>query len=497
MKKISLLKQLYLMLLLILFTSVVFQSAYGQAQFTLKNAVELAMENSPDIQRTKLDLERNRELLNAQKAANKSHFSLNLNPFAYQKDLSFNRQLNAWVSSETKESNGIFRISQPLKWTGGTVSLIDRFSWQDSYSDYSNIRNKLYSNNLYLSLSQPIFTYNTIALETREIELDLERTQLTYAIQELQIERQVAQLFYRVYENKLNVDIAQEELDNQEKSYEIIKNKVEAGLLAQEEYLQAELNLLSSQSTLQNAKVTLENSYDDLKKILGIPLTDVITVDADTTFKAISVNLTKAIENGLQSRRELRQQQISIENAQFALIRTEALNEFKGEVNLTYGLTGTNEFVKDVYDRPTKNQQIELSVEIPLWDWGEKKSRIKAQEASIQREKLSYDEDIKDIQIEIRKTYRQLMNLELQIQIARQNVKNAQLTYEINLERYEYGDLTSMDLSLYQTQLSQKKTQLVSSLVDYKLALLDLKIQSLWDFEINKPVLQEDIFKFN
>lgn len=496
MIRINFLKRPYVMLILILLISGVSQSGYGQAQFTLDNAVKLAMENSPDIQRTKLDLQRNQELLNAQKAATKSHFSLNLNPFSYQNDLSFNRQLNAWVSSETKESNGTFRISQPLKWTGGTVSIIDRFSWQDSYSDYSNVRNKLYSNNMYLSISQPLFTYNTIRLETREIELDLERTQLTYAIQELQIERQVAQLFYTVYQNKLNVSIAQEELDNQRKSYEIIKNKVEAGLLAQEEYLQAELNLMNSQSSLQNAKVTLESSYDNLKKILGIPLEEMITVDADTTFKAVNVNLTKAIENGLQSRRELRQQQISIENAQFSLIRTEALNEFKGEVNLTYGLTGTNELIKDVYDKATKNQQIELSVEIPLWDWGEKKSRIKAQEAAIQREKLTYDEDITDITIEIRKTYRELMNLELQIEIARKNVRNAQLTYEINLERYEYGDLTSMDLSLYQQQLSQSKTQLVSSLVNYKLALLDLKVQSLWDFEANKAVLQEDIIKF-
>ena len=69
-------------------------------------------------------------------------------------------------------------------------------------------------------------------------------------------------------------------------------------------------------------------------------------------------------------------------------------------------------------------------------------------------------------------------------------MRNAELTYEINLERYKNGDLSSMDLNLYQEQLSRQKMGLVGALIDYKLALLDLKTQSLWDFEKNEPVFQ-------
>ena len=82
-----------------------------------------------------------------------------------------------------------------------------------------------------------------------------------------------------------------------------------------------------------------------------------------------------------------------------------------------------------------------------------------------------------------------MQNQTIQIEIARQNVRNAELTYDINLERYKNGDLTSMDLNLYQTQLSEQKLGLVEALINYKLALLDLKIKSLWDFEKNRAVL--------
>ena len=99
------------------------------------------------------------------------------------------------------------------------------------------------------------------------------------------------------------------------------------------------------------------------------------------------------------------------------------------------------------------------------------------------------------ITLDIRKVYRNLQNLVNQIEIAAQNEKNAQLTYEINLERYANGDLTSMDLNLYQTQLSTKKMSYAQTLIDYKIELLNLKIQSLYDFEKNQAIVPEDIIQ--
>ena len=40
-----------------------------------------------------------------------------------------------------------------------------------------------------------------------------------------------------------------------------------------------------------------------------------------------------------------------------------------------------------------------------------------------------------------------------------------------------------MDLNIYQNQLSEKKLAYTNSLISYKLELLNLKIQTLYDFE--------------
>ena len=72
-----------------------------------------------------------------------------------------------------------------------------------------------------------------------------------------------------------------DELENQQTSFDITKNKVEAGLLAKEELYQAALNLASSKSTLQNQQVTLENSRDNFKGMIGMSIYEDINILAD------------------------------------------------------------------------------------------------------------------------------------------------------------------------------------------------------------------------
>ena len=464
----------------------------SQDLLTLERATEIALSNSPTILHSKMNMERNSESLKAQQAALKTQLSLRITPYNQTNDRTFNDYYSSWYSSWTKSSSASLNVSQPLKWTDGTLTVTNQFNWQNAYSEASTRGSEsTFNNSVYFTFQQPIFTYNRTLLSLRQLVLNLEDAQLSYALQRLSLEKQVATAFYNLYMSKASLDISKDELKNQEQSYEIIKNKVDAGLSAQEELFQAELNLASSKSSVENNQVSLENSYDTFKQLIGIPLDDSIAVEANLNFQQVNVDLQKALDNALASRMELRQRDIDIENAQFALIQTEAMNEFKGNINVSYGLVGTDNSLSNVYDSPAKKQGIGISFDIPVWDWGEKKARVKASKINIESQRLSLEEDRIGIVIAIRQAQRSLTNLVTQIDIASQNIRNAELTYAINLERYKNGDLTSMDLNLYQNQLSQKKMSYTQALISYRLGLLNLKILSLWDFETNEPVLPE------
>jgi outer membrane protein TolC len=466
-------------------------SGYGQVKLlTLDDALRIAEENSPDIQKVRLSYERSQKLLDAQNAALKSRFSLSINPFSYEHTRAFNSFFSTWNTTEIKSSTATFAIDQPILWTDGSISLRNQLSWRDAYSEYQDQRTKTYSNNLYLSYIQPIFTYNRTKLALDEVKLDKENALLNYRIQQLMLERAVTQKFYTTFESKMSLQIAEEDLKTREQSYQIIKNKVDAGLAATEELYQAELNLTGSKSQVHNKQVVLQNALDDLKRLIGVSLFDEIGVAAAITMDSVAVDMQKAIDYGLKNRFELRQRNISIELAKNNLTRSKATNEFKGNIALSYGIIGNDGRFGNVYKTPQENQNVNISFEIPLWDWGERNARIKAAEKSIESSRISFEDEQKAIIIAIRQSYRSLQNQIIQVELAKQDIKIAQLTYDINLERYKNGDLTSMDLNLVQNQLAEKKINLINAMITYKLNLLDLKIESLWDFEKNEPVFE-------
>jgi outer membrane protein len=472
----------------------------GQALLTMDRALEIAENNSPNIKQTELALLRSQERLNAQRARLKSQFSITLDPFEYEKTNRFDQQTSEWYLNESASSGGTFAINQRILPTDGQLMLVNRFSYDYSFTESafaSDPVSTAYTNNLYLQFTQPIFTYNRTKMETKTLELEYESSLLRYLLMRLSLERDVAQQFYAVYSNQMRLEIAREELESNQASYNIIENKVEGGLLALEELYQAEVNLATSSSTVFSAELTLQNSQDQFKVLVGLPLDTSFLIAAEITADTVPVNQELAISHALENRMELREREIEIENADFGLIQARATNEFAGSITASFGVQAYDEVFADMFKTPTNTPAVGISFDIPIFDWGERKSEIKAAQASLESSQLDYEIELTDIEVNIRSVVRSLKNLENQIQIQQKTVENAQLAYDINLERYRNGDLTSLDLGIYQTQLSEAKMAVTNAIIDYKIELLNLKIQTLYDFERQLPIIPEELKSSN
>ena len=191
----------------------------AQSIITLEQALDMASKGSPSLQSSLFNLERTTETLNAQRAALKSQFSLNVNPMEYSNSRKFDTRLSQWFTNKSLTTSGTFRVDQPILYTDGKISLVNQFGWQSNTSIVSGVtnENKSYFNNLNLSLTQPLFTYNRTKLAIKNLELDNENAMLSYAIQRLALEKNVSQYFYNVYLAQMSLSIKQEELANTEK----------------------------------------------------------------------------------------------------------------------------------------------------------------------------------------------------------------------------------------------------------------------------------------
>jgi len=477
---------------LVIFLLGVSSFSFAQIPLTIELALDIAEENNPSLRSSKLSLERSLYNLEAQRASLKPQFSLSLNPFTYSQNRNFDNRFSEWFTSKSLSSNGTFRAELPFLLTDGTLSLTDQFGWQNSESTNQNGTNfnKAFSNDLRLRYDQPIFTYNRQQMAFKRLEFEYENAGINYALQRLTTESRITSQFYNVFMAQEGLLISNAEYENSKSNYEIMKNRVEAGLSAREELNQAEVNLLTAESSVESNKVSLANSKDNLKRTLGMALSEDIVVIADIEdVRPLLVNPDQAIQRGLGSRMELRQREIAIEEGELNMIQVKARDEFSGNVSLSLGIIGDNERFANMYDNPTSSPRIAISLSIPIFDWGARKARVNAQKASQIIAALNYEDETVNIELEIRQTLRGFNNLYNQIQISEKRLINAQSSYDLSVIKYREGDITGMDMNLSQTQLSNAKASLMQARINYKTQLLNLKIGTLYDFENDKAIV--------
>ena len=367
-------------------------SAHAQEVLTLEKALNTAFEHSPSLIQSKLSLEQRQLNLKAQDASLKSQFSLDVTPFRYTRNNQYDNFNSKWYANETKMSSASFGITQPIKWTDGTISLYNDFSWQDASNRTSGGNNTSFNHNLSLRISQPLFTYNRTKMQLKELEYALENAKISYALQQLSIEKNVTSQFYDVYQKQKDLNISRDEYNNQKQNYDIIKNKVEAGLLAKEELYQAEVNLANSESTVYSKEISFENAKDNFKLLLGMSLDEDIAILFDNNIPTVDVNINDAVKYALDQRMEIRQKQITLEQDVFSIIRTKAESEFKGDLSVRVGMDALAGKVKNMYDKPTDNEEVGVTLTIPIFDWGAKKAKVKSSQLAMESDEISLED---------------------------------------------------------------------------------------------------------
>lgn len=260
----------------------------GQVSLTIEKAMDIAEEHSPSLRRSHMNLERYQQNLVAQRASLKSKFSLNLNPVDYSKSRSFDNRLSQWYTNERFSATGTFQVDQPILWTDGVLSLINRFGWQDNNSniDGTKTSNKAFSNDLYLQLSQPIFTYNKRKMELQQIEYDYENANISYALQRLSTEKDITQQFYSVYMAQSQLAITREELTNAQRTYDLNLTRYREGDITGMDMNQFQTQLSNKKiaytQALINYKIELLNLkilslYDFEHDVPIVPMEDLVT----------------------------------------------------------------------------------------------------------------------------------------------------------------------------------------------------------------------------
>jgi len=463
-----------------------YASASAQKVLTLEESLNIALKESYSIRSAEYSLISSRKNLEAAKLGLMTSVNMEFDLPRYARALS--SQFNPVEGVErfyeigytTFESRLLF--NQPIVFTNGTFSLAGSLWRRDQYSQLQDIPIDYYTN-LSLRLRQPLFTFNTQQANLERAEINLLKSERNYTRSEKEIVYDVTAAFYRLYQSKKNVEIVKEKVNQTELSYTTAGNKFKAGLIAEVEALQLEVDLASSRNELLAAERTFNEGKDDFKLLIGLPLEEDIDVTAELDYRPVTVNVDEAISAALENRTELKNAEADIELGRLSVDEVDSRGNISALITANYGINRNDEEFRDLFHQFAQDRSVVFTLQVPVLDWGRSSREVESAEANLNLDILSYENQKLLIRKEIIAISNKIESAKARVEVLSKSVELAQKSYDISLARFQSGTITSFDLSQMQIRLTDAKVNSLNALIDYNLAVADLARKTMQEIK--------------
>ncbi|MBW7995711.1 MAG: TolC family protein [Candidatus Glassbacteria bacterium] len=478
---------------------------------TVDDAIELALERGYRARVERLNLIRAEQLVKASKGRFRTQITMQLNAPDFQESVQPFRIPNEvpyYNTTGRLRWQSRLTITQPLP-TDGRISLNSNLyqTRESVFRDQLNTtdKDKRFYTSLRLELRQPLFVPNTLKLGLERANLQHELAQRDFTRTELDVVYQVTESFFNLYRTKRELEIAREEVEQQQESYNLAQRKFEAGLIPEVDALQMEVDLAQSRNNMLSAEGSLSQQEDLFKLTVGLPLEERVDVTTELRIRRFEVDQRQAVEHGLAYRSEIREREINRRLAEITLEQTDAQSAISGVISAYYDLTGVSDplldygssvsrlfrsSIEDLKQRP-KNRGVTFTLSLPIWDSGVNRAEVAEARATLQVTGLSEEEERRRVTREIRAVITRLKETLGRLDVLRQSEEVALRGYEISQARFVNGDITSQDLALNRVRLTNARQNYLSAFIAYQLAVADLKRNTLYDWENGRSLVED------
>jgi len=421
--------------------------AQQTSELTLAQAIDYALKSKADAQKARLEIKKSEYKI--QEARSNA-----LPRLAASAGISYNPKLQAtYIDASPFAPPGMPVSDEPIKMEMGQ-------KWGSSAE---------------LKLTQVVFNQAVFiglraARTTREFYLINE--QLT----QNEIIEKVAQAYWKVYQAQQALQNIQENLALTEKTAQVVEGSFKAGLAKKIDLDRITVALNNLRSAEQQASSGLTLAKHALKYLMGLPITEPISLPKDA-FKA---DYRLAFEKGDASNRT----EIKALEKQKELLTLSAKATRSGlypslALQATYGYLGMGPKTPLIYGKKDKvywsnYSAISLGLNIPIFSGFGTKAKV--QQALIEIEAI--DATLKDTRLAMdlaqENAQTQLANNLLTIQTQEENVKLAQEVLSNTQNNYQQGLASLTDLLESERALSDAKNSYTNALLSYKLAEISL-----------------------
>lgn len=466
--------------ILVLITCISYSST-AQSLYTLGDIIELAKEQSPQAKQAETRKENRFWQYRFFKSNYNPQLALSGNIPGYNSSFTPVTQPDGTVefrSVEQTSSSLNLGLFQPISWTGGNISVNTR---ANQFRNLVNDERRWSTTIFDVTLSQPLFAFNDLAWDKKTEPIRFEESKRSY-VEEIEfVSRTAVQRFFDYLDAQVNYQIAEFNLANNDTIYNIEKGRFNIGTTSEDKLLQVELQLLRSQQDLTQAELDLQTSRLELRTYIGLSGQASFSLALPEDIPEFVVNEVQALEYAKDNRADF----IAFERR-----RLEAESEvaaakgdrFQVDLNASFGLNSAGSTLDEAYQDPGDQQMVNLSLNVPIVNWGRNEARIKTALANKQLTDYVIAQEELNFEQEIITLVRQLDVLKQQIEISQKSDQIAQKRYEVAQNRYLIGKIDITNLNIALNEKDQARRSYINALRAYWIAYFDLRRLTLYDF---------------
>ena len=150
-----------------------------------------------------------------------------------------------------------------------------------------------------------------------------------------------------------------------------------------------------------------------------------------------------------------------------------ALGQFFPTINTTGGGEWVSSPTNSSWHDISKGWIAQVQGSVPIWDSGEIWGRVKQQRALLSETKITYDDDVRQVELEVQQSYSNLQQNRELIQSQEKNVEQADEALRLAKARLDAGAGTQLDVLNAQVQLLTAQSTRLQALFGYNSALAE------------------------
>src|SRR6266516_1523964 len=283
--------------------------------------------------------------------------------------------------------------------------------------------------------------------------------------------------FYQVVVNRELIKVQEQSVHLLETQLKDQQNRFEAGTVPRFNVLQAEVALYNQLPLLITAQNNFRISMITLAKTIGLDFqpgrgeSPPLEVIGEMPYIPRSIALAEAIELGKERRPFLKQARANVLN-QLQQVRAAA-----GQWLPTITTTGGGEWVSSPTNSSwhdiSKGWSAQVQGSLPIWDSGAIAGQVIQQRALLSEAKITYDDDVRQVELEIQQAYSNLQQNEELVTSQEKNVGLAEEALRLAKARLDAGAGVQLDVLNATVQLLTAQSTRLQALFGYNSSLAE------------------------